>query len=179
MKNLFKEKYKKIGILGGTFDPPHKGHLDISKIALKNLNLDCVIWAITKKNPMKPKPFLNTGLRIKLSQEILKNEKKIIVKYMDNYIKSKSTYNLLNFIKKNRKKSQLFFIIGADNIVNFHKWNKWRKITKIAKVIIFSRPGYNRKALNSVALKNFNKKEFFYIKSTKINISSSLIRKFW
>ena len=98
---------------------------------------------------------------------------------MDNYIKSKSTYNLLNFIKNNRKKSQLFFLIGADNIINFHKWNKWRKITKLAKVIIFSRPGYDQKALNSVALKNFNKKEFFYIKSTKINISSSLIRKFW
>ena len=163
--------------MGGTFDPPHKGHLDISRIALKNFNLDCVIWAITKKNPMKPKPFLNTGLRIKLSQEILKNEKKIIVKYMDNYIKSKSTYNLLNFIKKNRKKSQLFFIIGADNIVNFHKWNKWRKIANLCKIVVFPRTGYMKKLINCIAVKSLGVEKILFIRSKRINISSSKIRK--
>ena len=56
MKKFLKRKNSKIGILGGTFDPPHIGHLHISKIALKKLKLDCVMWLITKKNPLKQKP---------------------------------------------------------------------------------------------------------------------------
>ena len=55
MKKNLKEKYKKIGILGGTFDPPHVGHLNISKIAIKKLKLDKIIWLITKQNPLKKK----------------------------------------------------------------------------------------------------------------------------
>jgi len=55
LQKLFKKNYNKIGILGGTFDPPHIGHLHISKIALKKLRLDAVIWVITKQNPLKKK----------------------------------------------------------------------------------------------------------------------------
>ena len=55
---------KKIGILGGTFDPPHQGHLEISKLSIKKLKLRCVIWAITKKNPFKKKPLLSLQKRI-------------------------------------------------------------------------------------------------------------------
>ena len=60
MKNKLK---KKIGLLGGTFDPPHKGHLNISKIAIKKLKLDKILWLITKQNPLKQKPYLNTKTR--------------------------------------------------------------------------------------------------------------------
>jgi len=55
---------KKIGILGGTFDPPHKGHLEISKFSLKKLKLNFIIWAITKKNPLKKKPMISLKNRI-------------------------------------------------------------------------------------------------------------------
>ena len=67
MQKLFKKNYNKVGILGGTFDPPHKGHLHISKIALKRLKLDKLIWIVAKKNPLKQKPYLTTKKRIKLS----------------------------------------------------------------------------------------------------------------
>ena len=60
---------KKIGILGGTFDPPHRGHLEITKSSLKKLKLDFVIWAVTKKNPFKKKPFLSLGKRIFLAKK--------------------------------------------------------------------------------------------------------------
>ena len=64
MQKLSKKKYNKIGILGGTFDPPHKGHLYISKIALKKLKLDKLIWVVTKKNPLKKRPYLSLKNRI-------------------------------------------------------------------------------------------------------------------
>ena len=77
MQNLFKKNYTKIGILGGTFDPPHEGHLYISKIALKKLKLNKLIWIVTKNNPLKGKPYLNIKTRINLSKKITRKEKKI------------------------------------------------------------------------------------------------------
>ena len=76
MQKLFKKNYNKIGILGGTFDPPHIGHLYISKTALKKLRLDAVIWVITKQNPLKQKPYLSTKIRMNLSKDMVKSQKK-------------------------------------------------------------------------------------------------------
>ena len=109
MQKLSEKNYIKIGILGGTFDPPHKGHLYISKIALKKLKLNKLIWAVTKKNPLKQKPYLSTEARVNLSKEITKKEKKIFVRHFDDKTKSNNTFDLLNFIKKKIKKQNYFF----------------------------------------------------------------------
>ena len=98
MQKLFKKNYNKIGILGGTFDPPHIGHLHISKIALKKLRLDAVIWVITKQNPLKQKPYLSTKTRMSLSKGMTKSQKKIFVEYLDDKIKSRNTFDLLDFL---------------------------------------------------------------------------------
>jgi len=177
LQKLSKKNYTKIGILGGTFDPPHKGHLYISKIVLKKLKLNKLMWIVTKKNPLKQKPYLSIKTRINLSKEITKKEKKIFVKYFDDKIKSNNTFNILNLIKKKNKKAKLFFLIGADNLVKFHKWNNWKKIPKLAKIVVFPRQNFSFKSLNSIAYKKLKKKDFLYVNSKKINISSSLIRK--
>ena len=109
MQKSLKKNYNKIGILGGTFDPPHKGHLYISKIALKKLKLNKLIWVVTKKNPLKKKPYLSTKVRISLSKKMTGKEKKIFVKYYDDKVKSINTFNLLNYIKKKIKKQNYFF----------------------------------------------------------------------
>ena len=179
MQKLSKKNYVKIGILGGTFDPPHKGHLYISKIVLKKLKLNKLIWVVTKKNPLKQKPYLSTKTRISLSKKITKKEKKIFVKYFDDKIKSINTFDLLNFIKKKNQNAKLFFLIGADNLAKFHKWNNWKKIPNLAKIAIFPRQNYSIKSLNSIASKELNRKDLIYMNSKKVNISSSLIRKFW
>ena len=177
MQKSFRKNEKKVGILGGTFDPPHIGHLHISKTAIKKLKLNKVLWLITKKNPLKQKPYLSINLRIQLSKEIIKSQKKISIKYFDNRVKSKNTFQILKYLKKNNKESKLFFLIGADNLINFHRWYNWKKIPKLAKIIVFARPKYSIKALRSVAAKKLKKNEWIYINSKKINISSSLIRK--
>ena len=178
MKKIFKKNYGRIGILGGTFDPPHLGHLHISKIALKKLKLDSLVWIIAKQNPLKHKPYLSTRIRIRLSRNIIKGHKKIFVKYLGNKVKSNNTFDLLNYLKKKNNKINLFFLIGADNLIKFHKWNRWKKIPELAKVVVFARSDYSIKALNSIASKKLNKKDWMYINSKKMNISSSLIRKF-
>ena len=178
MRKLSKKNIK-IGILGGTFDPPHIGHLHISKIALKKLKLNKLIWTITKKNPLKKKPYLKIKTRIKLSKKITNKEKKIFVKYFENKIKSTTTFDLLNYIKKKQKKARLYFLIGADNLIKFHKWNNWKKIPGIAKIVVFPRNNHLIRKNKYIALKTLKKKDLIYINSQKINISSSLIRKFW
>ena len=161
--------------MGGTFDPPHKGHLYISKIALKKLRLKKILWAITKKNPLKNKPYLKLKERMKLSKEITRKNKKISIKYFDEKIKSTSTFNILNYIKK-KTKADLFFLMGADNLKKFHKWKNWKQIPKLAKIVVFPRKNYS---FSSIATKKLHKNDFMYIKAKKIDISSSIIRKFW
>ena len=179
MQKLSKKRIIKIGILGGTFDPPHPGHLHISKIALKKFKLDKLIWVVTKKNPLKRKPNLSIEIRIQLSKKIIGKEKKIFVHYLDDKIKSSNTFNLLNYIKKKDQKRELYFLIGADNLVKFHKWSNWRKIPNLAKIVVFARQNYSIASLNSIASKKLNKDDWIYVNSKKMNISSSLIRKFW
>ena len=175
MKKNKKRDYIKIGILGGTFDPPHKGHLYISKIALKKLKLKKILWVITKKNPLKNKPYLKLKERMKLSKEITKKNKKISIKYFDKKIGSTSTFNLLNYVKS-KTKADLFFLMGADNLKKLHKWKNWKQIPQLARIVVFPRKNHSR---NSIATNILNKKDLIYINSKKINISSSLIRKFW
>ena len=178
MRKLSKKNIK-IGILGGTFDPPHIGHLHISKIALKKLKLNKLIWTITKKNPLKKKPYLKIKTRIKLSKKITNKEKKIFVFYFDDKIKSINTFNLLSYIKKKQKKAKIYFLIGADNLIKFHKWNNWKRIPELAKIVVFPRENYLFKKNKYIVSKSLKKRDFIYINSKKVNISSSLIRKFW
>ena len=103
----------KIGILGGSFDPAHKGHLVISKEASKRLGLEKIIWAITKKNPFKKQSVVNVSTRIKYCKKIIGNNNFIKVKFYEKIIKSNKTINLINYISKN-KKIEIYFLMGAD-----------------------------------------------------------------
>ena len=171
-----KLKKNKIGILGGSFDPAHRGHLAISKEAKKRLKLKKIIWAITKKNPFKKKSKINLLARIKFCKKIIKKNSFIKVKFYEDLIKSNKTIDLINYLSKN-KKNEIYFIIGADNLMNFHKWHKWRTISQKSKIIIFDRHGYKKKSLNSVTFKRLGNKNLKYIEFNKVNISSSQLRK--
>ena len=168
---------KKIGILGGTFDPPHKGHLIISKFSLKKLRLDHVIWAVTKKNPLKKKPMLSIDKRIHLCKEMVKSFKKFKIISYDTKINSSESVNLIKHLKEFDKSSEYYFLIGSDNLINLHKWKNWKELTKICRIAIFPRRGYVAKSLASKALKSINKRNLIFLRSKLVNISSSKIRK--
>ena len=121
MRKLFKKNHKKIGILGGTFDPSHIGHITISREAKKKFTLDYIIWAVTKKNPFKNKSKLNLNLRIKHAKKITKKEKFIKIKFYENKIKSNKTIDLISHIKRKNNMLDLYFIMGADKLINFFK----------------------------------------------------------
>mgnify|MGYP006085998245 CR=1 FL=1 len=167
----------KIGILGGSFNPPHIGHLQISKIAKKIKKLKYIIWVVTKKNPFKSKYKLSIEERLKYSKKIIEGQKFIKVEFLEKKIKSNKTVDLIKFIKKINSSNKIYFIMGADNLINFHKWKKWKQILEMCKILVFDRNKYKYKSLNSKSAKYMNKNNWEFIKFKKINISSSQIRK--
>ena len=169
-------KIKKIGILGGTFDPAHKGHLQISKQAKKRFDLKNIIWAITKKNPFKNESKLNLKQRIHFAKKLIDKNNFIKVRFYEDKIGSNRTIDLINYLKKN-KKIEIYFIMGADNLINFHKWHKWRSISQKCNILVFDRQGFKSKSLKSTTFKQVNKKKLTFVKFKKVNISSSQLRK--
>ena len=172
---MVKNKLENIGILGGSFDPPHKGHLYVSRKSLKLLKLKKVIWAITKKNPLKKNPFFSFAIRKKLCRKILKGHKKIFLKHYEDKIKSKTTIAMIRFLKKDNK-CKIFFIIGSDNLINFHKWKNYKELLKVSNLVVFSRKGFDTKAKKSVIMKHLKNENFKFFKNLKIDVSSTQLR---
>jgi len=177
LQKLYNKNHKKIGILGGTFDPAHKGHLEISKQAKKKYKLNYVIWAITKKNPFKKKSNTKLITRIKFAKKIIGLNKFIKIRFYEKKTKSNKTIDLIRYIKRKNTISDLYFIMGADNLINFHRWHKWKSISQKCNIIVFDRMGYKTKSLKSITFKRLNQKNLEFIKFKKVNISSSQLRK--
>ena len=171
---MIRSNRKKIGLLGGSFDPPHQGHLKISKIAINKLSLDKLYWCVTEQNPFKKKTFFSLSKRIKKSKILTSEIKKIKVKYFEDKIKSNRSIDLIKYLNKKNKKTEFFLIIGSDNLINLHKWKNWKLLTKLIKIVVFSRKDYDIKVRKSAITKQL--KKIIFIKNKPINISSTQIR---
>ena len=166
---------KYIGLLGGSFDPAHKGHLGISKIAIKKLKLKKIYWVITKKNPFKNKTFYTLDERIKYAKKVSRTQKEIQAIHIDDIVKSSKSIDMINYFIKKKNIKNIYFIIGSDNLIRFHKWKNWKKIVKLVKLIVFSRKGYDRKGMKSIVVKNF-KNKIVFIKNKPFTISSTQLK---
>ena len=174
---MVKPENKSVGILGGSFDPPHKGHLTISKIAIKKAKLDKILWVVTKKNPFKKNAHFSLADRIKLAKKFTKNLKKIQVLYLDKLVKSSKSIDLINYFIKKKGIENIYFIVGSDILLELHKWKNWKKLVKLTKLVVFSRKGYDKKSKNSTVVKYLKNKNIIYIKNKPIVISSSFLKK--
>ena len=183
---------KSVGLLGGSFDPPHKGHIYISLEAKKILKLNEIWWLVTPQNPLKISKPATYNERLLNCLSITRGHP-IKVSEIEKKISTKCTYDSLNYIINHYTNINFFWIMGADNLINFHKWHNWKSIFKNISIVVFKRHGYNNKALNSIASKTFskyqilanpiNKSHFIHnpswtwINNREIKISSSEIRK--
>jgi nicotinate-nucleotide adenylyltransferase len=175
-EDKFKTQKIKIGVLGGTFDPAHKGHLEISKQAKKLFELKKIIWAITKKNPFKNESKSSLKNRMQFAKKLIGKNEYIKIKFYEEKISSNKTIDLIKYLNKD-KKFEIYFIMGADNLINFHKWHKWKSISQQCNILVFDRLGYKAKSLKSITFKQINEKNLKFINFKKVNISSSQLRK--
>ena len=188
---FFFNKNIKIGILGGSFDPPHVGHIHISLIALKRLKLDKIWWLVTPQNRLKKNNIKNTFQnRLQKAREFTKNTKKITVLDIEYKNKLSSSYKTMRFIKNKTQKTKFVWIMGSDNLENFHQWLKPKLISKIFPIAVIERPSYSYRVLNSIGasilgkrLKNLNKNSFnnnssswVFVRDKLDNTSSTKIR---
>lgn len=138
----------KIGILGGSFNPVHLGHMHLANLAINKLQLN-QLWLIpTNYNPLKNKSdYLSLDQRISQCQEIAKNYPKIYVKKFSEIY----TIELIKKLKNKYPNYQFYLIMGADNFENFHRWENFSKIIKMISIAIFSRNNYLLKLRKSKA----------------------------
>jgi nicotinate-nucleotide adenylyltransferase len=140
-----------IGLLGGSFNPPHEGHRLISEIALRRLRLDRLWWLATPGNPLKSTVDLaETRARIAAARR-LTPDPRIAVTGFESEIGSRYTYDSLAWLRRRAPGTRFVWIMGADNLIQFHRWRRWREIADLLPILVIDRPGATPRALSSRA----------------------------
>jgi len=141
----------RIGLLGGSFNPPHEGHALITRLALKRLKLDRVWWLVTPGNPLKSL----TGLKaLKARMEAARRldvGPRVVVTDIEAQIGARFTYDMLLWLRRRAPKVHFVWIMGADNLRQFHLWRHWREIAELMPIVVVDRPGSTLKAISSPA----------------------------
>ena len=182
----------KIGLLGGSFDPPHEGHVHITKLALKIFNLSKIWWLVCPENPIKNVTPSDINSRFLASKKIMKHPS-VVITDLERKFKTKYTFQTLIRLKKLYPSTKFVWLMGADNLINFHHWKNWDWIMKNIPVGVLARPeeqikaGLSRTAIKfgnyrlpkekSIILSNYIPPVWTLSTGPMRNISSTEIRK--
>jgi len=183
---------QRIGLLGGSFNPPHEGHLAITRLALAKLGLDRVWWLVTPGNPLKANAGL-PGLDARMEvARALARDPRIAVTGFEADIGARYTADTIAWLTRRRPSVRFVWIMGADNLTQFHHWKRWRRIAELVPIAVIDRPGSTPSALNAHAagaLARFRVAEpraaafaameppaFIFLHGPRSNLSSTAIR---
>jgi nicotinate-nucleotide adenylyltransferase len=131
----------RIGLFGGTFDPPHLAHLGASLLALKRLKLDRVWWLVTPGNPLKnTRGLAPLATRIASARKLTQHPR-IDVTGLEAVINTRYTYDTILWLMARCPRVRFVWIMGADNLRSFHRWQRWRDIAKLVPIVVIDRLG--------------------------------------
>jgi nicotinate (nicotinamide) nucleotide adenylyltransferase/ribosome silencing factor RsfS/YbeB/iojap len=144
-------------LLGGSFNPAHGGHLHISELALKLLDLDQIWWLVSPQNPLKPvdgmAPF---PVRLEGARRIAETDPRILVTDLESRLaSSRYTADSLKALRRRFPRLRFVWLMGGDNLVQIPKWQRWPEIFRTVPIAVFDRPSYSLKALSGPAAKRF------------------------
>ena len=131
----------RVGLLGGSFNPSHGGHALITRLVLRRLRLDRVWWLVTPGNPLKSLDELAAlQKRVEAARRLVAGPR-VAVTDIEARIGSRYTYETLAWIKRRAPGVHFVWIMGADNLRQFHRWRHWRAIADLVPIVVVDRPG--------------------------------------
>ena len=144
----------RIGLLGGSFDPAHAGHVAITHEALKRFHLDAVWWLVSPHNPLKGHAPQGLARRIAHARAMMDHPRvKIIAP--EAALQSRYSVDTLRWIMGRRPRARFVWIMGADNLAGFHQWHQWQRIMAMVPVAVLARPGLGPSALHSPCARTY------------------------
>lgn len=135
----------RIGLLGGSFDPPHTGHLHISRWALRAIGLDKIWWLVSPGNPLKPNGPADLDRRVAACRSMIR-DRRIVVSDIERHLGSPYTADTLAHLQHRAPGARFVWMMGADNLAEFHLWRNWRWIADSFDIAVFARPGQQVRA---------------------------------
>jgi len=146
---------RRIGLLGGSFNPAHAGHLHISRMALKRLRLDEVWWLVSPQNPLKSAADMAAYDDRFASADALARDARIQVLDIEAQLGLYYTVETVALLKKIYPKTQFVWLMGADNLAGFHRWRRWRDIAAMLPIAVLDRAPYGLRALHGRFARQF------------------------
>jgi nicotinate-nucleotide adenylyltransferase len=128
-----------VGLFGGSFDPVHAGHLHVAKVALKQLGLDRIWWVVSPQNPLKTHAPGAYEARLQQVENIAR-QPRMVVSDIEHRIRIPRTTDLIRILQARHPRVRFVWIMGADNLQQFHCWYRWQDIVKAAAIAVIARP---------------------------------------
>jgi nicotinate-nucleotide adenylyltransferase len=145
-----------VGLLGGSFDPPHAGHAHITREALKRFALDRVWWLVSPGNPLKQRGPAALPRRMKAAKDLMRHPR-VHISGFEAQAGTRYTAETLDALRRAYPKVNFVWLMGADNLVQFHRWKDWQDIMATVPVGVLARPGERMAALHSPAARSHRK----------------------
>jgi len=145
---------QRIGLLGGSFDPPHAGHMHITRWALRTLRLDRVWWLVSPGNPLKRQGPAEIARRLDACRALV-DHPRVTVTDIERHLGSRFTADTLRLLDRRYGGVRFVWLMGADNLVGFHRWERWDWILRTHPVAVLARPGEQLRAGLSPAARRF------------------------
>ncbi|UVO51504.1 nicotinate-nucleotide adenylyltransferase [Sphingomonas sp. SUN019] len=141
----------RIGLLGGSFNPAHSGHRAVSLAAMRALELDAVWLLVSPGNPLKPAKGMAPFVARLASARAAARRSRIRASDIEARLGTRYTVDTLAALIRRYPKNRFVWLMGADNLAQFHRWRDWRKIARMMPIAVIARPGYDAKALAAPA----------------------------
>lgn len=138
----------RVGLLGGSFDPAHDGHVHLTNVAIRRFRLDRVIWLVSPGNPLKTQGPADLAMRVQHAARLMRSPR-VIISDFEAQVGTRATAETLDCLRASHPSVRFVWLMGADNLQQFHLWQRWQHIAETVPIGVLARPGWRQAGLNA------------------------------